>query len=79
MRIILDTDKKTITVPWNYTEKLKAMNDIISEATGGDETKHKTFDGYLKEIWEYAMAHSDTQIKTAPKPSSSKTSKPKTY
>ena len=22
MRIILDTDKKTITVPWNYTAKL---------------------------------------------------------
>ena len=23
MRIILDTEKKTITVPWNYTDKLK--------------------------------------------------------
>ena len=78
MRIILDTDKKTITVPWNYSEKLKAMNEIISEATG-DETKHKTFDGYLQQIWNYAMEHSDTQIKTAPQPASSKASKPKTY
>ena len=23
MRVILDTDKKTITVPWNYQKKLK--------------------------------------------------------
>ncbi len=78
MRIILDTEKKTITVPWNYSEKLKAMNDIIVEATG-DKSKCKTFDGYLNEIWEYAMANSDTQLLTAPKPSSSKASKPKTY
>ena len=34
MRIILDTDKRTITVPWNYSEKLEAMNKIIVEATG---------------------------------------------
>ena len=26
MRITLDTDKKTITVPWNCTDKLAAMN-----------------------------------------------------
>ena len=25
MRIILDTDKKTITVPWNYQKKLKSI------------------------------------------------------
>ena len=31
MRIILDTDKKTITVPWNYSDKLEAMNKIIVE------------------------------------------------
>ena len=42
MRIILDTDKKTITVPWNYTEKLDSMNKIIMDITG-DETKKKTF------------------------------------
>ena len=54
MRIILDTDKKTVTVPWNYMEKLEAMNKIIVEATG-DESKKKTFDGYLRECWDEAM------------------------
>ncbi len=67
MRIILDTDKKTITVPWNYTEKLAAMNAIIAEASD-DASKQKTFSGYIDEIWRYAMEHSDTQLKTAQKP-----------
>jgi len=67
MRIILDTDKKTITVPWNYTEKLKAMNAMIMEISG-DESKQKTFSGFLNECWQYAMEHSDTQLKTAQKP-----------
>ena len=31
MRIILDTDKKTITVPHNYQQKLNDMNDLIAE------------------------------------------------
>lgn len=67
MRIILDTDKKTITVPWNYTEKLAAMNAMIAEITP-DPNAQKTFTGYIDEIWKYAMEHSDTQLKTAPKP-----------
>ena len=67
MRIILDTDKKTITVPWNYGEKLKAMNDMIMEISG-DESKKKTFSGFIDECWRYAMDHSDTQLKTAQKP-----------
>lgn len=41
MKIVLDTDKKTITVPWNYTEKLAAMNELITEVTG-NESKNKT-------------------------------------
>ena len=28
MRIILDTDKKTITVPWNYQQKLDGINEM---------------------------------------------------
>ena len=68
MRIILDTDKKTITVPWNYAAKLEEMNDLIMKITN-DPSKKKTFSGYLKECWDYAMAHSDTQLKTAAKPS----------
>ena len=38
MRIILDTDKKTITIPWNYAQKLDEMNKII-EAAGGEGAK----------------------------------------
>lgn len=67
MRIILDTDKRTITVPWNYSEKLEAMNKIIVEATG-DTSLKKTFVGYINEIWEEAIKNSDSQLKTANKP-----------
>ena len=44
MRIILDTDKKTITVPWNYTTKLEEINRMVKEY-GGDNAKPKTFSG----------------------------------
>lgn len=67
MRIILDTDKKTITVPWNYTDKLAAMNRTIKEAMG-DDAKELDFKQYLDDCWKYAMEHSDTQRKTAQKP-----------
>ena len=36
MKIILDTDKKTITVPHNYTDKLNAINRMIAEYGGPD-------------------------------------------
>ncbi|MBR1585690.1 MAG: hypothetical protein IJ662_09140 [Clostridia bacterium] len=67
MKIVLDTDKKTITVPYNYTDKLAEINRMIKEC-GGENAKEKTFSGYLKECWDYAMAHSDTQLKTGVKP-----------
>ena len=63
IRIILDTDQKTITVPWNYTDKLAAMN----QATG-DDARELDFKQYLDDCWKYAMEHSDTQLKTAQKP-----------
>ena len=68
MRIILDTDKKTITVPWNYTDKLDAINNLIVEVTG-DENNKKTFTGYIDEIWKDAIANSDKCVKTGSKPS----------
>ena len=68
MRIILDTDKKTITVPWNYQQKLDALNEIIVEATK-DEKKRKTFTGYIDEIWKDCIANSDKCVKTAQKTS----------
>lgn len=71
MRIILDTDKKTITVPWNYAAKLDEMNRIIVEATG-DESKKKTFVGYLQECWDAAMSDTDKNLKVADKPARKK-------
>lgn len=67
MRVILDTDKKTITVPWNYTDKLAAMNQTIREAMG-EKAKELDFKQYIDDCWNYAMSHSDTQLKTAAKP-----------
>ena len=45
MRIILDTDKRTITVPWNYQAKLDEINRIIMEVSD-DEEKKKTYGNY---------------------------------
>ena len=53
MRIILDTDKMTITVPWNYAQKLKEMNAIIEQGGG---TKVYKFDSYLKEVMKKSLA-----------------------
>lgn len=46
MRIILDTDKKTVTVPWNYAAKLEEINRIIRDG-GGD--RQYTFKTYLED------------------------------
>ena len=67
MKIILDTDKKTITVPWNYSAKLEELNRTIEEF-GGTDAKKLTFSGYIDDCWKYAMAHSNTNLKTASKP-----------
>ena len=42
MRIILDTDKKIITVPWNYATKLEEYNNMVM-SIANDPTKKKTF------------------------------------
>lgn len=44
MRIILDTDKKTITVPWNYTAKLEEINNAIRDAVGDDSKRRRLAD-----------------------------------
>lgn len=67
MRIILDTDKKTITVPWNYAQKLEEMNKIIA-AAGGTGAKTWDFKNYITEAFEYAMTHTDSCLKVADKP-----------
>ena len=67
MRIILDTDKKTITVPWNYQTKLDEINRIIMEVSD-DESKKKTFTGYIDELWKECMSNSDKCVVTGEKP-----------
>ena len=61
MRIILDTDKKTITVPWNYQQKLDKMNELIMEVTN-DASKKKSFSGYIKEVFDEAMSDTDKNL-----------------
>ena len=65
MRIILDTDKKTITVPHNYAQKLEEMNKIIKQGGG---TKKYDFKSYLQEMWDECMAETDAHLKVADKP-----------
>ena len=67
MRIILDTDKKTITVPWNYQAKLEEYNKMVMEISG-DEKKKKTFTGFIDEIWQECMKNSDKCLVTGKKP-----------
>ena len=67
MRIILDTDKKTITVPWNYQQKLDALNKMIVEISE-DETKKKSFTGFIDEIWNECIKNSDKCVVTGKKP-----------
>jgi len=71
MRIILDTDKKTITVPHNYQQKLNDMNKLIAEYSGG-AMKPKTFTGYIDEIWQECIKNSDQCVVTGKKPTSKK-------
>lgn len=67
MKIILDTDTRTITVPWNYAAKLEELNKLIRSITD-DPSKQKTFSGYINECWREAMADADGRVLTAPKP-----------
>ena len=65
MRIILDTDKKTITVPWNYAAKLEELNKIIADGGG---TKKYDFKSYLQENWDFCMDDTDKRLIVAQKP-----------
>ncbi len=67
MRIILDTDKKTITVPWNYQQKLDGINEIIMQVSN-DPNMKKTFTGYIDELWRECIGNSDKCVVTGDKP-----------
>lgn len=69
MRIILDTTKKTVTVPWNYRIKLDEINSIIKQG-GGDKTY--TVTSYLEEMWKECMADTDKHLIVAEKPGKAK-------
>ena len=65
MHIILDTDRKTITVPWNYTSKLEEINRIIRDGGGN---KQYTLQTYLEEAWKACMDDTEQHLKVADKP-----------
>ena len=66
MKIILDTDKKTIAVPYNYTDKLAEINRIAQEY-GGTNVEKQTFTGFMDRIWRECIANPDVHIVTATK------------
>lgn len=74
MRIILDTDKKTITVPWNYAQKLDEYNNMVM-AIAGDEKKKKTFKTFIDDVWQECMQDTDKHLKVADKPKKPNASK----
>lgn len=65
MRIILDTDKMEVIVPWNYSNKLEEMNQII--ASGGGNKKYD-FKSFLQEKWDICMSNTDKHLVVAQKP-----------
>ena len=65
MRIILDTDKKTITVPWNYQAKLAVINRIAEQYGGKEGFEPQTFKGYIDNIWRECIDSSDERVVTA--------------
>ena len=67
MRVILDTDKKLITLPWNYRQKLEAYNKMVMDISG-DESKKKNFKSFVDDVWKECMENSDNCLKTADKP-----------
>lgn len=67
MKIILDTDKKTITVPYNYQDKLNEINKMIKQY-GAPDAKPETFTGFIDKIWKECIADSDNHVRTGEKP-----------
>lgn len=75
MRIILDTDKKIITVPWNYAAKLEEYNNMVM-AISGDEKIKKTFKSFIDDVWQECMKDTDKHLKVADKPKKPDNKKP---
>ena len=71
MRVILDTEKKQIILPWNYRQKLEAYNDMAMQISG-DESKKKDFKSFVDDVWKDCMKNSDKCLVTADKPKKAK-------
>ena len=71
MKIILDTDKKTITVPYNCAEKLAQINRIAQDF-GGDNVAELTLTDYMSRVWQECMRDPEKHIVTGKKPNRSK-------
>lgn len=75
MRIVLDTDKKTITVPWNYGDKvaeIRATAERFNPALSDEQRYSLSFIGYIDTLWKECIVDSDKCVKTADKPKSRK-------
>ena len=66
MKVILDTDKKTITVPYNYMDKLNEINKMIKQYA--PQAELETFTGYIDKIWLECIDNSDEHVRTGEKP-----------
>ena len=67
MKIILDTDKKTITVPYNYKQKHAELNRIAREF-GGPDVPEQSYTGYLDRVWRECMSDADKRVVVGKKP-----------
>lgn len=67
MKIILDTDKRAITVPCSYQDKLNEINRMI-EQYGAPYAKPEIFTGIIDKIWKECIADSDNHVRTGEKP-----------
>ena len=74
MKIILDTDKKTITVPYNYKEKLAELNRIARDF-GGPDVPEQTYTGFLDRVWRECMSDADERVVIGKKPVRNKNAK----
>ena len=66
MKVILDTDKKTITVPYNYMDQLNEINKMIKQYA--PQAELETFTGYIDKIWRECIDNSDEHVRTGEKP-----------
>lgn len=63
MRVVLDTDKENHHCSVELSSQIDEYNKMVMEISG-DESKKKSFKGYIDEIWKECMADSDKCLVT---------------